>query len=96
MAVYTLPNGSTYNTGLGYFGQTDETVYDFIEQVETANTASITSISGVNPNIPRVTSRTWIETSYDNYNYIRKTQYTYLDTSYVIKTVDEQFLIEGK
>ena len=96
MAIYTLPNGSTYNTGLGYFGQTDETVYDFIEQVETVNTASITSVSGINPNIPRVTSRTWTETSYDNYNYIKKTQYTYQGSSYVIDNVNEEFLIEGK
>ena len=96
MAVYTLPNGSTYNTGLGYFGQTDDAVYDFMQEITLANTASITSVSGVNPNIPRVTSRTWTETSYDNYNYIRKTQYMYRGSSYVIDDVNEEFLIEGK
>ena len=96
MAIYTLPNGSTYNTGLGYFGQTDAAVYDFMQEITLANTASITSVSGINPNIPRVTSRTWTETSYDNYNYIRKTQYIYRGSSYVIDDVNEEFLIEGK
>ena len=96
MAVYTLPNSASYDTGLAFNAQPDITVYDFMDQMQTANTASITTISGVNANIPRVTSRTWIETSYNNYNYIRKTDRTYQGDGYIIASINEQFLIEGK
>ncbi len=96
MATHTLPNGSTWNTGLSYFKQTDENVYQFIEEVETANTPVKTFIFGANVNIPRITQQQWTESSYDNYNYIRTTNYTYDGNTYVRQHVTETFEIQSK
>lgn len=95
MAIYTLPNGSTWNTGLPYNEQSTGS-YEFIDQVERANTPVKTFISGQNPNLPRVTSQTWTETSYDTYNYISKETYTYKDNSYTKQNVVDTFEIENK
>jgi len=94
MATYTLPNGSTWNTGLDYFKQTDENVYQFIKEIEAANTPVKTSISGAPT--PRTSQQQWIESSYDNYNYIRTTTYTYDGNTYVRKHVQETFEIQSK
>jgi len=96
MATYTLPNGSTWNTGLDYFKQTDENVYQFIKEVETANTPVKTFVSGANANIPRMTQQQWTESSYDNYNYIRNTVYTYKGNTYTRQHVTETFEIQSK
>jgi len=94
MATYTLPNGSTWNTGLDYFKQTDQNVYQFIKEVEAANTPVKTFISGAST--PRMTQQQWTESSYDNYNYIRNTVYTYDGNTYTRKHVAETFEIQSK
>ena len=96
MPTYTLPNGSTWNTGLDYFNQTDPTAYKFIKEVETANTPIKTFVSGANANIPRMTQQQWTESSYDNYNYIRTTTYTYKGDTYTRQYVTETFEIQSK
>ena len=96
MAIYTLPNESEYNTGLDYFNQTDQNVYKFIKEVETANTPTKTFVSGSNVNIPRMTQQQWTESSYDNYNYIRISTYTYNGDTYTRKNVLETFEIQNK
>jgi hypothetical protein len=96
MATYTLPNGSTWNTGLDYFSQTDESAYKFIREIETANTPTKIFISGSNVNIPRITQQQWIESSYDNYNYIRTSTYTYEGDTYTRNHVLETFEIQNK
>ena len=96
MAIVTLQNGSTWNTWLSYFEQPDLGSYDFISQVETGNTPIKTFISGPNPDLPRVKTQTWTETSYDNYNYIYTTSYSYKGNSYTKQNVQETFQIETK
>jgi len=96
MATHTLPNGSEYNTGLDYFNQTDQNVYKFIKEIETANTPTKTFVSGANANIPRMTQQQWTESSYDNYNYIRTSIYTYDGDTYTRKHVLETFEIQNK
>ena len=96
MATYTLPNGSTWNTGLDYFNQTDPTAYKFIREVEVANTPIKTFVSGANANIPRMTQQQWTESSYDSYNYVRTTTYTYKGDTYTRQHVTETFEIQSK
>ena len=96
MAVVTLPNGATWNTGLSYFEQSDAEAYNFIGEVETGNTPVKTFISGSNPNLPRIKTQTWTETSYDNYDYIYTTSYSYKGNSYTKQNVQETFQIESK
>lgn len=96
MAIYTLPNGSTWNTGLSYFEQPDVEAYNFVGEVETGNEPVQTFISGPNPNLPRVKTQTWTETSYDDYNYIYTTSFSYKGNSYTKQNVLETFTIENK
>ena len=96
MAVYTLPNGSEYNTGYSFFEQPDTGSYEFMTQVEMANTPVCTYLSGSNPNIPRVKTKTHTESGYENYDYIRKTEFGYTDNTYVRQTVTETFEIQSK
>jgi len=96
MAIYTLPNGSQYNTGLGFFNQTDLDCYKFIREVELGNTPVLTQISGSNSSIPRTIKREFTETSYDTYNYIKTTEYQYKGDTYEISNVNESFIIQNK
>ena len=86
---------STWNTDLPYNEQSTGS-YEFIDQAERANTPVKTFISGQNSNLPRVTSQTWTETSYDTYNYICKETYTYKGNSYTKQDVVVTFEIESK
>jgi hypothetical protein len=96
MAVYTLPNGSEYNTGYSFLEQPDSGSYEFMAQVETANTPICTYLSGSNPNIPRVKTKTLTETGYPDYDYIRKTEFGYTDNTYTRQSVTETFEIQSK
>lgn len=96
MAVYTLPNGSEYNTGYSFFEQPDSGSYKFMGEVVEANTPIKTFISGSNPNIPRIKTETWTESGYENYDYIRKTEFGYIDGTYTRQSVVETFEIQSK
>jgi hypothetical protein len=96
MAIVTLPNGAQYNTGTPYIEQPDSGSFEFGSAVEFANNPTKTFISGSNPNLPRIKTQTWTETSYDNYNYIRVTSYNYAGSSYTKQFVTETFQIESK
>ena len=96
MAIYTLPNGSQYNTGLEFSNQTDLDCYKFIREVELGNTEVKTQISGSNSSIPRTIKREFTETSYDTYNYIKTSEYQYNGDTYEINHVNESFIIQNK
>ena len=96
MAIVTLPNGAQYNTGRDYLDQPDSGSEEFINEVQYANTPTATSISGENSNVPRITSRTWTETSYTGSNYIFKTYFSYQGNTYKSSNVRSTFTIEDK
>lgn len=97
MAIVTLPNGSEYNTGKDWDKQTDyQEVSDFITEVQFANPPTATSMSGQNPDLPRITSRTWTETSYTGSNYIFRTNFSYQGDTYKSSNVSSIFTIEDK
>lgn len=96
MAIVTLPNGAEYNTGRSWDNQPDSGSMEFIEEVQFANTSTTSSISGQNINIPRITSRTWTETSYTGSNYIFNTNFSYQGNTYKSSTISSTFTIEDK
>ncbi len=97
MAIVTLPNGAEYNTGKDWDNQTDQQeVSDFITEIQTANIPTLNSLPGQNPNIPRITSRTWTETSYTGSNYIFNTNFSYQGDTYKNSNVSSTFTIEDK
>ena len=96
MAIVTLPNGAQYNTGLPWDNQPDTGSIDFITEMQFANISTTSSISGQNPNIPRVTSRTWTETSYTGSDYIFQTKFSYQGNTYLSSNVQSTFTIQDK
>ena len=96
MAIVTLPNGAKYNTGRAWSQQPDTGSLEFIEGIQFANTSTTSLISGQNPNLPRITSRTWTETSYTGSNYIFKTDFSYQGDTYKSSAVQSTFTIEDK
>lgn len=82
MAVYTLPNGSTYDTSYTFDNQPDQEVYDFTYDIQQTITPVIVTTTGQDPNLPRPTSYTWTDASYDNYNYIITEQLFYIGNTY--------------
>jgi hypothetical protein len=96
MAIVTLPNGAKYNTGLSWDNQPDSGSEEFIVEVQFANTSTTSSISGQNPTLPRITSRTWTETSYTGSNYIFKTNFSYQGDTYKNSNISSTFTIEDK
>tara|TARA_R110002051_G_scaffold310217_1_gene383207 strand:+ start:829 stop:1119 length:291 start_codon:yes stop_codon:yes gene_type:complete len=96
MAIVTLPNGSEYNTGKPWNQQLDTGSSEFITEVMFANIPTATSMSGQNLNVPRITSRTWTETSYTGSNYIFNTNFSYEGNTYKSSNVRSTFTIEDK
>ena len=96
MAIVTLPNGAEYNTGLSWDNQPDSGSQEFIVEVQFANNPTTSSISGQNPSLPRITSRTWTETSYTGSNYTFKTDFSYIGDTYKNQSVSSTFKIEDK
>ena len=96
MAIITLPNGAQYNTGLPWDNQPDTGSLEFINEVQFACTPTTSSISGQNPTLPRITSRTWTETSYTGSNYTFKTNFSYIGDTYKNQSVSSTFTIENK
>jgi len=96
MAIVTLPNGAKYNTGKAWNEQPDTGSMEFIGEVQFANSPTTSSVSGQNPNLPRITSRTWTETSYTGSNYIFITNFSYQGNTYKSSNVQSTFTIEDK
>ena len=96
MAIYTLPNGSEYNTGLDYDNQPDQDCYDFTFEVRNGNTPTIVTTPGQDPNLPRPITRTFTETSYTGSNYILQVEFSYRGNSYISNGVHTTFTIEDK
>jgi hypothetical protein len=96
MATYTLPNGSTYDTSLPYDNQPDLEVYDFTYDMQQTVVPTITTTTGQDPNLPRPTSYTWTETSYPTYNYIIKTEHSYIGNTYKSAGSISTFEIQDK
>ena len=96
MAIVTLPNGAEYNTGKPWDQQPDTGSAEFINEITFGNIPTATSMSGQNSNVPRITSRTWTETSYTGSNYIFRTNYSYQGNTYLSSNVQSTFTIEDK
>ena len=96
MALYTLPNGSTYNTGLDYENQPDPDCYDFTSEVQLGNSPTIITTPGQDPNLPRPITRTYTETSYTESNYILQVNISYQGNSYISNGIYTTFTIEDK
>ena len=96
MALYTLPNGSTYNTGLDYYQQPDTGSYKFMGEVVEANTPVQITTPGQDPNLPRPITRTHTETSYTGSNYILQIDISYRGNSYISDGIYTTFTIEDK
>lgn len=67
MAIHTLPNGASWDDELD-FGNQSEEAQEFWATVQSTTPVEIKEPS-INSNMDRLVSKTWVDTSYDNYNY---------------------------
>jgi hypothetical protein len=69
MAIYTLPNSASWDDSLSFENQTDE-AQEFWNNLMGSITPTSTYELTSNPNLDRLTSQTWLDTSYSgSYNY---------------------------
>ena len=67
MAIHTLPNGAEWDDELD-FGNQSEEAQEFWATIHSTTPINVTEPS-INPNMDRLVSKTWVDASYDNYNY---------------------------
>lgn len=67
MTIHTLPNGASWDDELD-FGNQSEEAQEFWATIQSTTPVEIKEPS-INPNMDRLVSKTWVDTSYDNYNY---------------------------
>jgi len=101
MAIITLPNGSKIDTTLDIYHQPRTDEYsgsiDFCTEVMQNNDISSSFISGPNPNLPKRDMQTFIDTSYDIYNYKILTLFYYKNPSeYAIRATQTKLTREEK
>ena len=77
MSIVTLPNGSQYDTSREFFDQPDTGSGIFIDEMLNSITPVEVKETTRNPNLKRVLTETWTDTSHTGSNYIFETQYTY-------------------
>ena len=77
MAIVTLPNGAQYDTGLPWNNQPDSGSYLFMDEIQETQSPIEIKEQTRNPNLERILSQTWIDTSYTGSNYVYKTSYSY-------------------
>jgi hypothetical protein len=75
MAIHTLPNGAEWDDELSLSVQVEDAQI-FWENVQSTTPISVTEPSA-NPNMDRLISNTWVDTSYDNFDYQIKTIRSY-------------------
>ena len=68
MALYTLPNGAEWDDNLDFENQT-ELAQEFWQTLQDNVTPIDVTEPSINPNMPRLISKTWTYTSYDNFDY---------------------------
>lgn len=66
--IYTLPNGAEWNDTLD-FGDQTEAAQEFWQTLQENVTSVDVTEPSINPNMPRLVSKTWTDTSYETYNY---------------------------
>ena len=101
MSIVTLPNGAKYNTSLDMYDQPRTDEYsgsiDFCNLVIQNNSMSSSFISGPNPNLPKRNTETFLDTSYDTYNYKIVTTYFYKQPNeYAIQATETKLTRESK
>ena len=101
MAIITLPNGSKMNTSLDIYNQPHTNEYsgslDFCEEVMQNNDISSSFIPGPNSNIPKRNTQTFVDTSYDTYNYKIITSFIYKQPNeYSIHATETKLIRENK
>ena len=68
MAIHTLPNGAEWDDTLN-FGDQTEAAQEFWQTLQDNVTPVDVTEPSINPNMPRLISKTWTDTSYETYNY---------------------------
>lgn len=68
MAIHTLPNGAEWDDTLNFGDQTEE-AQEFWQTLQDNVTPVDVTEPSINPNMPRLISKTWTDTSYETYNY---------------------------
>jgi len=101
MAIVTLPNGSKINTNLDIYHQPRTDEYsgsiDFCTAVMQNNNMASAFIPGPNPDLPKRDTQTFIDTSYDIYNYRIITSFYYKKSSeYAISATQTKLTREEK
>lgn len=101
MAIITLPNGAKYNTSLDINNQPRTDEYsgsiDFCNMVIQNNSMSSSFILGPNPNLPKRDTETFLDTSYDTYNYKIVTSFIYKQPNeYAIHATETKLTRESK
>lgn len=76
MATHTLPNGAEWDDDLD-FGDQTELAQEFWQTLQDNVTPISVTEPSCNLNMDRLISNTWVDTSYDNFNYQIKTTRTY-------------------
>jgi len=100
MAIVILPNGSKINTNLDIYHQPRTDEYsgsiDFCTEVMQNNMASV-FIPGPNSDLPKRDTQTFIDTSYDTYNYKIVTSFHYKKSSeYAVSATQTKLTREEK
>ena len=97
MAIYTLPNGAQWYSTKNTEDQTDEKAQEFVSLMKESVQAVTTKVTGPNPNLPKIQSKAWTDTSYPDYNYILTTIYNYKnDNTYAMLGATERLTREAK
>lgn len=68
MAIHTLPNGAEWDDNLDFGNQT-EAAQEFWQTLQENVTPVDVTEPSINPNMPRLVSKTWTDTSYETYDY---------------------------
>lgn len=101
MAIITLPNGAQYDTGLPWNDQPDSGSYTFMGEIQQSQTPVEIKEQTRNPNLERILSQTWTDTSYTGSNYVYKTTYNYKFGSgdskcFALSGTTDEFKIKSK
>lgn len=101
MAIYTLPNGSTWDSTID--NQTNQSTgsQHFWSDIEETITPVLVTENTCNPTIPRILKSTWTDTSHSGSNYIVIKTNNYMhnamsDQCFAKSGVSYQYRIESK
>jgi UDP-N-acetyl-D-mannosaminuronate dehydrogenase len=100
MAIHILPNGAEWDDTLDFEDQT-ESAQEFWQTLQENVTPVDVTEPSINPNMPRLVSKTWTDTSYETYDYqiiqIRHYQNSAMDKkAFAVKSVEVIYNINNK